>query len=159
MKHIFKFNESVSNNLLKLDDVEITKIQEIIEDTLIDYDIQYKSGLLKDQSFENGEEFTTSLLVHVSMMTQIRPISNGNPHSTEEIDVSNTSIESLVTKYEKKKNFLQDVKALNYRLKKMGYKINYFSITDEQLNAYLNGFRVNIGFVVENEKILIKNER
>lgn len=153
MKHIFKFNEQLSNNLLRLDDVEITKIQEIIEDTLIDYDIHYKSNLFKDQSFENGEEFTTSLFVQVSMITQIRSIGEGNPHSTEEIDMSNISIESLIDIYEKKKNFLQDVKALNYRLKKTGYKINYFSITDE------NGFRVNIGFVVENEKILIKNER
>ena len=59
MKHIRKFNES-HNSLLERNDDSITKIVNIIEDTLVEFNIECSININRDERVQDETEYTSN---------------------------------------------------------------------------------------------------
>lgn len=154
MKYLQKFNESI-NKLLSKDDKEITSIIEIIEDTLIEFNIDIDVVLNTDGRIEDDIEFTTSVQINIKPEKSNTSISSwdgkvgfsiGNPYSIHDIYLDG-KLDELILGVNRKVEFLNGIKSLHYRLQKNGYVINFFNYTQD---------KISFCFIVEDEKILKK---
>lgn len=165
MKHIRKFNES-KNNLLERDDDSITKIVNIIEDTLVEFNIDFKiylnsnrkDSMTRDERVQDETEYTASVQIDIKYFLRKEEFSQfdsiGNPYSSNDInkdyEIVTSKLNELISVVNKNIEFLNGIKSLHYRLQKSGYIINFFNYNQD---------KISFCFVVEDEKILIKNER
>lgn len=145
MKYLKRIFESIR---LDFESKELLDLQNLIEDTLVDFKVEVSPGLQTDQYYDevSGDylEYTTSVEFSIEPVLPEYKFMVGQPYSGNSID-----IEEAFKRQEDYTNhmsmFTREIKSLCYRLSKSGYVINAYKF---------DGVRVSIWFMVQDEKIV-----
>ena len=154
MKHLKKIFESTT---LGLDSEELTYLQNIIEDTLIDTMSEVKVSLVTDtyEEFSGSKPiyYTTSVEFKINpQLPESFKFMVGNPYSGDSIDIEDAfdRQDNYVNQLAK---FNREIKSLCFRLNKLGYVINAYKFTTAG-SILTTGILVTIWFMVQDEKIV-----
>lgn len=140
MKYLKKF-ESVKD----FNDEDVVYLQNIIEDTLIDFDVDVQCGISNDNDMDmdNYDEYTSSVYFLIEPQLKEYNFMMGNPHSSNSIDIQEAlRKQKLYT--DSMCKFTNEIKSLCFRLEKMGYSASSYKF---------DGIRVILYFIVENGEI------